>query len=181
MPLGREQLALAVEPAGIAAERPVAADHAVARDQHRDMIVAIGRADRADRLGLADRRGDLRIAAGLAGGNLAKLAPDRFLEGGAGDVDRQVARRERSLDRHERAFDQVAEPAVILDDRSPSGTAAGSEASLSSNVSRQMPLDVAAISIWPSGLSKCVQRMVSPRPPSRHADGVMPSLSFASL
>ena len=66
MPFGRQQLALAVEPARIAAERPVAADHAVAGDQHRDMVIAIGRADRADRLGLADRRGDLSIASGFA-------------------------------------------------------------------------------------------------------------------
>jgi len=47
-------------------------------------------------------------------------------------------------------------------------------------VNRQIPFEVAAISISPSGLSKWVQRMVSPRPPSRHADGVMPSLSLAS-
>ena len=43
-----------------------------------------------------------------------------------------------------------------------------------------MPLLVAAISIRPIGLSKWVQRIVSPRPPSRHADGVIPNLSFAS-
>ena len=103
-----EQLALAVEPAGIAAERSVAADDAVARDQHRDMIVAIGGADRADRLGLADRRRDLGIAARLADRDLAQLAPHRFLEGGAGDVDRQLGRRNRALDRCQRAFDQLA-------------------------------------------------------------------------
>jgi hypothetical protein len=56
-----------------------------------------------------------------------------------------------------------------------------SDSSLSSKVRRQMPLDVAAISICPSGLSNVAQRMVSPRPPSRQADGVIPSLSFASL
>ena len=44
-----------------------------------------------------------------------------------------------------------------------------------------MPLEVEAISIVPSGLSKLVQRIVSPRPPSRQADGVIPSLSLASL
>jgi len=44
-----------------------------------------------------------------------------------------------------------------------------------------MPFEVAAISILPSGLSNVVQRIVSPRPPSRHAEGVIPSLSFASL
>src|SRR6185295_15266238 len=115
--LGGEQQALLVEPAGIAAERPVAADHAVARDEHRDMVVAVGRADRSDRGRLADRRRDLGIAAGLARRDLAQLAPHRFLEGGAGDVDRQVGHRRRMLDRRERAFDQLLEAAGVLDDR----------------------------------------------------------------
>jgi len=61
------------------------------------------------------------------------------------------------------------------------GNSRFSDASLSSNVRRQMPLLVAAMNISPSGLSKWVQRIVSPRPPSRQAEGVMPSLSFASL
>ena len=93
--LGSEQLALAIEPAGIAAKRSVAADHPMARDQHRDVVVAVGRADRADRLGLADRGRDLGIAAGLAGRDLAELAPDRLLERGPGNVDREVGRRQR--------------------------------------------------------------------------------------
>ena len=45
----REQLRLALQPIGIAAERAVGADHAVAGDQHRDIVVAIGRARRAHR------------------------------------------------------------------------------------------------------------------------------------
>ena len=60
------------------------------------------------------------------------------------------------------------------------GNSRVSDASLSSNVSRQMPFEVAAISISPIGLSKVVQRIVSPRPPSRQAEGVIPILSFAS-
>ena len=43
--------------------------------------------------------------------------------------------------------------------------------SSSSKVSRQMPLGVAATSNGPSGLSAMTKRIVSPRPPSRHAEG----------
>ena len=88
MPLGRQQLALAVESSGIAAERTVAADHAVTRYEHGDMIVAIGCSDGADGPGLSDRCSDLRIAAGLAGRDLAKLAPHGFLKRCTGDIDR---------------------------------------------------------------------------------------------
>jgi hypothetical protein len=90
--LGREQLAFAVEPAGIAAERSVAADDPVARNEHGNVVVAIGSAYGAHGRGLADGGSDLGIAPGLAGRNLAQLAPNRFLEGGAGDVDRKLTR-----------------------------------------------------------------------------------------
>src|SRR5690348_9322167 len=63
---GREQFLLPLDPAAVAAERAVAADHAVARDQHRDVIVAVRRPDRAHRFGLADGGRDPRVASGLA-------------------------------------------------------------------------------------------------------------------
>ena len=122
--LGGKQFALAVEPAGIAAERSVAADHAVARDQHRDMIVAIGRADRSDRLWLADRSRDLGITARFARRDLAELPPHGFLESSAGDIDRQLARRKRTSNRSQRALDQLTEAAGILRRSSHSGTTA---------------------------------------------------------
>src|SRR5690348_11815551 len=114
---GREKLLLVLDPAAVAAERAVAADHAVARDQHRDMVVAVRGADRAHRLRVADRSGDFRIAAGLAGRDLAELAPHRLLECGPRDVDRQVLRGERLLDRLQHSRDEFAEDALVLDDR----------------------------------------------------------------
>ena len=53
------------------------------------------------RASLSARRppGDVGIAAGFAERDLAQLAPHRFLEGGAVDVDRQLGRRLRALDR----------------------------------------------------------------------------------
>src|SRR4051812_26848723 len=105
MAFRREQPTFTVEPARIAAERPVAADHAVAWNQHRDMIVAIGGADRANSLGLTDRGGDVGIAARLARRDFAQLAPDGFLEGRPGDIDRQIADGKRLLDRGKSALD----------------------------------------------------------------------------
>src|SRR5438046_2512704 len=104
MTLGLEQFLLPLDPAAIAAERAVAADHAVAWDEHADVIVAVGRPDRTHRLGRSDGCGDVGIAAGLAGRNLAQLAPDRLLEGRSGDVDREVGRSERPLYCGQRAF-----------------------------------------------------------------------------
>ena len=81
--LRRQQLLLAIQPTRIAAQRPVGADHPVARHQHRDRVRAIGRADCARRVRVADRAGNIGIAAGLAQGDLAKFAPDSLLECGA--------------------------------------------------------------------------------------------------
>ena len=161
-PSACKQLLLAIDAAAIAAERTVTADHPVARDQNANMIVAVCGADGANGLGMTDGRSDLGVAARFARGNFPKLAPDGLLEGRTRDVDRKVRRRKWLFDRAERALDQVLQRAVILDEWSPSGTAARAIRSLSSNVRRQIPLLVAAISIRPSGLSKSVQRIVAP-------------------
>ena len=42
-----EQQPLALQPAGVAGEAAVGADHPMARDDHRDRVAAVGRADRA--------------------------------------------------------------------------------------------------------------------------------------
>src|SRR5690349_16466554 len=104
MSLGGEQLALAVEAARIAAERAIAADHAVARDQHRDMIVAIRGPDRTHGFGLADCGGDLGVAARLAEWDFPQLAPDLLLEGRAGNVDRQLRGSRGVFDRGQSAL-----------------------------------------------------------------------------
>jgi hypothetical protein len=85
------------------------------------------------------------------------------------------------FDRFERAFDQLAKPAVIADDRRSSGRSRRKDASLSLNVRRQMPLGC-------RGDQHLAQRAVERSPADRFAaPAVAPrrwghsSLSFASL
>src|ERR1700757_5283782 len=98
MALGGEQLLLALDAAAVTAERSVAADHPVAGDQHADVIVAVGAADRPHCFRVADRSSDFGIAPGLAGGDLAKLAPDGFLESGSRNVDGKIRNSKRFVD-----------------------------------------------------------------------------------
>ena len=85
------------------------------------------------------------------------------------------------LDRGQRAFDQIAKPAVVLDDRRLGEAAVKRGFAVvegqPANALARSPRSASAR----AGCRNGVQRMVSPRPPSRHADGVMPSLSLASL
>src|SRR3954452_5057786 len=117
MALRRQQLLLTVDPTAVAAKRSVAADHAVTRDEHADVVVAVRRSDGANRLRRSDRSRDLGIASRLPGRDLAQLAPHSFLEGRAGDVDRKVWRGERPFDRDQGPLDQLAKTALVLDQR----------------------------------------------------------------
>src|SRR5579872_222890 len=110
---GKEPL-LSIKTAAIAAQRSIASDHAVAGDENTDMIVAIGRPDSPDSLGTTDCRSNVGIAARLAGGDLPQLAPDRFLKGRTGDIDRKVGRSKGSLDRFECALDELLQGAIVL-------------------------------------------------------------------
>src|SRR5690348_2975597 len=117
MPLQRKQLALAIEPSSVTAECSIAADNPVARDQHGDVIVTIRCSDRPNGFGLTDRRRYLGVAPRLAKRNLAELAPNHFLESRPRYVDRQLRRRRGTLHRDQRALHQLAQSAVVLDDR----------------------------------------------------------------
>ena len=64
-----EQGALVLEPAAVAGQRAVAADDAVARADDGDRVAAVGAADGAGLAGVADARGDLAVAGGLAIGD----------------------------------------------------------------------------------------------------------------
>src|SRR6185369_4367097 len=115
--LVRQQLPLPIQPPGIAAERPIAADDAVAGDQHRYMIVPVRGAHGTHRRRLPDGRSDLGIASGLPDRDLAQLAPNRLLEGRASDVDGKLVNGSRTLDRFKRTFDQLLQSSRVLDDR----------------------------------------------------------------
>src|SRR5438270_2851565 len=116
--LVRQQFPFPIEPPGIAAERSIAADDTVARDQHCNMVVAVRSPDCPHGLRLPDRGGALGIAAGFADRDLAQLAPDRFLERGSGDVDRKLVCSARALNCLQRSFDQFPQSAGVFDDRS---------------------------------------------------------------
>src|SRR5690606_21427375 len=78
-----QKLFLDFEPIGVTAEGSIAAHHAVTGDEHRDIVRAIGTPRRAHGAGFTYRSSDVRIAARLARRDFPKLAPHRFLEGGA--------------------------------------------------------------------------------------------------
>ena len=78
-----EQGALVLEAAAEAGQRPVAADDAVARADDGDRVAAVGAADGARLARVADPRGDLAVAGGLAVGDLQERGPDAPLEGAA--------------------------------------------------------------------------------------------------
>src|SRR5436190_18021589 len=75
-----EQGLLAFDAAGVAGERAVGADHAVARDDDRDGVRAVGEPDRTGGgVGLAETSGDLAVRRGVAVADLGQLVPDRLL------------------------------------------------------------------------------------------------------
>lgn len=80
----REQPGLGGQPAGIAGEAAIGANDAVAGDDERNRIAAIGEADGARSTRLAKGCGERLIAAGLAGRDGAELRPDALLELRAG-------------------------------------------------------------------------------------------------
>src|SRR4029078_7918710 len=80
------------------------------------MVVAIRGSDCTDCLGMADRGSNLRVAARFASRNLPQLPPDRLLEGGSGDVDWKVGRREGGFDCLESSSNELAHSAFVLDD-----------------------------------------------------------------
>ena len=178
--LPREQPRLALEPVGVAARRAVGADDAVAGDQHGDVVGAVRRARRAHRRGPADRRRDLGVAAGLARPGSAAIRatplPGRRCRGRRA-ADRAAFRARSPRRRSAATSSAISAPPWAI---AALGKRRLSSASSSSNESRQMPLAVAATSIVPRSVSAVAQRIVSPRPPSRQADGVMPSRLPAS-
>ena len=82
-PLMRKQPALAMEPAAIACQRCVCADHPMARHNDGDGIGAIRRSDRAYRLRLSDRGSKRAVAYRAAGRDAAERGLDSVLEGRA--------------------------------------------------------------------------------------------------
>src|SRR5690349_7134105 len=63
--------------------------HAMAGNREGEPAVGTGPGDRADCLGRANRGGDLRVARGLAEGNLADFVPDPLLQLGPAQVQAQ--------------------------------------------------------------------------------------------
>src|SRR4051794_38301764 len=85
-----QQRALGVQAAGVAGERAVRADHAVAGVDDRDRVAAVGAADRARDAAQLAR--ELAVGGGLAMRDLAQPRPDGALELGAVLGQREVER-----------------------------------------------------------------------------------------
>ena len=82
-----EQAALGIEAAAVATDAAVGRDHAVAGDDDRDGVRAVGEADGAKGPGAAGGAGDVGVAAGRAVGDLGERVPDGALERGAPQVE----------------------------------------------------------------------------------------------
>ena len=70
-----EQPLLEVETAAVSPESSVGGDDAVARDDDRDRVAAVGGADRTRRPGPADAPGELGVAPRRSQRNLAQSLP----------------------------------------------------------------------------------------------------------
>src|SRR5687768_1154633 len=88
--LQREQLFLARETPGVAAQPAVGAHGAMAGHYERDRVGAAGASHRAHRIGRAERPGDVLVRAGFAAGDAAQLVPHPALENRAADVEREA-------------------------------------------------------------------------------------------
>src|SRR3954451_17644979 len=85
-----EQCALGRQAAGVARQRPVGADHAMARRDDRDRVAAVGAADRSRHAAQLAR--ELAVGDRLALRDLAQPRPDGALELGAVLGQREVER-----------------------------------------------------------------------------------------
>ena len=65
-------------------------NHAMAGDQHGNIVRSIGAADCTAGLGVADHRGKFAIASRFASGDFPQGGPDALLEGCAFDVERDI-------------------------------------------------------------------------------------------
>src|SRR3954452_8908411 len=91
-----EQRPLGRQPAAVAGERAVGADHAVARHDDRDRVLAVGGADGAERGRVPDLAGDLAVGGGLPVRDLQQRIPDQALERRALGPQRDVELRARA-------------------------------------------------------------------------------------
>ena len=90
IPSSASSLSLNLQPAGIAGERAVRTDDAVAGDDDRDRVAVVGHADGTAGARIADGGGELAIGARLAIGDGAQRRPDPLLKCGAARGERQV-------------------------------------------------------------------------------------------
>src|SRR3954454_9836926 len=114
-----EQGPLGVQPAGVARQRAVGADHAVAGDDDRDLVAAVGPPDGPGRAAELGR--ELPVGPRDAVGDRPQLGPHRELERGA-------ALRERELERGALAREVLVELALDLAEAAVVGPGVGVQA-----------------------------------------------------
>jgi hypothetical protein len=85
-----EEPGLGVEAAGESGEVTVRAHHPMARNDDRDRVLAVGRADGSGLVLVAQTHGLFAVGDRLAEGDLLELVPGVALEVGTGRVERQI-------------------------------------------------------------------------------------------
>src|SRR5579863_10304803 len=90
----RQQPAFALDAAAVAGQRPISADHAMARHHDADRVGPVGRPNRANRTGPSEFRSQRAVAERLAWRDRREAGPYRALERRAGGTT--LDRRETS-------------------------------------------------------------------------------------
>jgi hypothetical protein len=92
-----EQNTLAFDAPGIARERAIVPNDAVARDGDGEVVRGARAGDRARGLGGSDASSDFGIGSRLASRDLLKRTPYALLEGGAANIERKIKAEPRRL------------------------------------------------------------------------------------
>src|SRR5262249_53526995 len=112
-----EQCLLAFQSPAIPTEIAIAADHAVAWHDERQLVRRTCLSDRADGFWLTERSGDFGIAGSLAGRDFLQCPPDPCLERGPSYIERQVEFFARRGDEPDDPICPSLEPRIPVDDR----------------------------------------------------------------
>jgi hypothetical protein len=124
--LAVDQSALALNAPGIAGERVIVANHAMAGNRDGEIVLGSRARHGADRLGRADTPGDFGLGHCGTGRDFLEWLPHAFLESRAADIERQVQADLWNLDetddpRHQRLIAAVGADEMRLREGGPGG------------------------------------------------------------
>ena len=186
LPIQQRRLSLHAPP--ISGKAPVFLHHAMARHHDRDRVRAAGIRHGTHRFRTANRLGELGVAPRLARRDALQLFPNHLLKRSSAQIERKF---NGAVDPFSISFIWVATGSRPASSRRISAalksclSSRSNAASLSPNRTAQTPRAVVATSSLPNSVETTVQRISTPSPPRRNAEGVIPScagmLSYARL